>query len=163
MAKSGFKRGVVNRFVRDLVDTTDIAEAFVEGADIVTRRVISEAMDGVGPDGIRFIPYSAEYKKRKDKASGQSRAWLRGLNKPGRHMLERDNFRWFTLKGGVQLVWTAKGNQGDYAEVHNEGEGKMPKREWMHLEAPKTAAAIDTLLGVAFDEKIDKFNRKYRL
>ncbi|MCP4309491.1 MAG: hypothetical protein GY788_32375 [bacterium] len=150
-------------FIRDVEDYANIASDFVRGnaKNKITKALIDEAMAGNGKGGKKYQPYSDAYDKIKKRQSGQRQKFMYGIGK-GRHMLDATNFRWRTRgKTTVELVWTASGKQGDYARVHNDGLGNMPKREWMHLEAPKTSDQVDSVLQAILAVKADKFTRKY--
>ncbi len=163
MAKAGFPRGMVDRFERDMIDVVAIAEPFVELAPkIVTPEVTRAARAGIGPDGERYPAYSDAYKKRKNAASGTQREFMVGIGKKGGlHMLSPSNFKWVISGKEVQLIWTGKKNQGDYGIVHHEGRGKMPRRTWMHLLAPRTRKIIDQFLRRLIKQRTDNFNAKY--
>ena len=160
MAKAGIEG--VEQFIIDLEKVPELAEDFVKRADDIIDDVIRQAKQGNGPGNKPFVPYSRAYKKIKDAASGEGKRWMYGPQKGGQHMLDRKNFMWEVLsKTSVQLVWTASGKQGDYARAHNEGLGKMPKREWMHLNAPATEKAVDDLLGGILENRASEFTEDW--
>ncbi len=161
MAKAGLQGA--KEFIRDVEELAGIAEEFIRrGGEEIVRVMTSQTKQGLGPGGSRFAPYSEAYLKRKKKEQGGGFNWLVGFKKQGSHMLDRRNFSWKVLsKTSVELDWTAAGNQGDYASVHNEGDGKNPKREWMHLEAPRTIKIIDILLKSILNDRADRFSAKW--
>ena len=161
MARSGLQGD--KEFIKDVEAYGDIASVFVRGRskDKITHALIDEAMAGNGRGGKKYQPYSDAYDKRKKASGGMHRKFMYGLGKI-RHMLDFKNFRWKKVdKTTVELVWTSVGKQGDYARVHNEGLGNMPKREWMQLESPKTLDKINSVLEAILSVKADKFTRKH--
>ena len=165
MARSGFKPGVIDQFEKDVIAAASIADAFIteeQSNQKVIRALIESAMAGVGPEGKKYPPYKTDgYEARKKKEGGSSR-FLWGLRRTGLHMLNRVHFTWKKISDfAVELIWQGTGKTGDYAKVHNEGLGKQPKREWMHLDAPLTRKAIDILRRGILKNNADKFTRKY--
>jgi hypothetical protein len=161
MARSGLQGE--KQFIEDVEEYGNIGPNFIRGRskNKITKALIDEAEAGHGRGGKPYQPYSEAYDKIKKRQSGQRRKFMYGIGK-GRHMLDMTNFRW-QLEGPseVSLVWTSSGKQGDYARVHNEGLGNMPKREWMQLESPKTLDAIDSVLQGILAVRAEKFTRKY--
>ena len=163
MARKGIRN--LTRFVTDLLDFPSIADDFIDAEkkkSKIVRALVESAMSGVGPRGVRYPPIKEPYKRRKKRAGGNSSRFLWGLDRNGLHMLAREHFSWKKVsKATIALVWEGTGKTGDYAEVHNKGEGKMPKREWMHLEAPKTEQAVDDTLAGVIENRAKKFSRKW--
>lgn len=153
----------VEQVIIDLEKVPELAEEFAKQAVDIIPDVIRQAKEGNGPGNRKFKPYTKEYQKIKDAASGEGKRFMYGPQKGGQHMLDRKNFMWEVLsKTSVQLVWTASGKQGDYARAHNEGLGKMPKREWMHLKSLTVDRKINILIRNIVRDRIDIFNDKYR-
>lgn len=161
--------GIQNRraFERDLdkfVDGRNFAEDFVRrfGREII-REVIAQAHQGNGPNGVRYPAYSDKYLKVKKGAQGGTlNNWLRGI-KGGVRMLDEKRFEWRIVTAArIELVWTAaNSDMGKYAVAHNEGEGDMPKREWMHFEAPQTVVVLDLTLNRLVADRAAIFNAKW--
>jgi hypothetical protein len=162
MGKSGFKRGAVKQFEKDVLAVVSVADAFIKDAQPVTDALIDSANRGIGPGGSQYKPIQEPYKSRKKKEGGQSTKFLWGLRRGGLHMLAKAHFTWKKINNfTVQLIWKGTGKTSDYGKVHNEGEGKMPRREWMHLDAPDTSRAIDDLLGGIIQNRSKAFTKKY--
>ena len=157
MAKAGIPRKELDRFEKGFNRfISSIATEFVKRAGkVITPEVILAAQRGLGPDDKPYEDWSPAYKKRKKDGSGREKRFLWGLTKKAfskggatGHMLDIRNFIWEKVNEfTVQLVWRATGKAADYATVHNEGLGNMPKREWMHLEAKRVLNRIDVLLA----------------
>tara|TARA_Y100000310_G_scaffold315428_1_gene365946 strand:- start:699 stop:1193 length:495 start_codon:yes stop_codon:yes gene_type:complete len=164
MAKPGIPKKILDLFEKDVLATAEIADEFIERAGpSLIDDLIREAGAGRGPDNVRFPAYSTEYKKRKDGAVSPGEKFMHGIKKGGLHMLDKANFAWKALsKLTVQLVWTAAGNQADYAGVHQDGEGKMPKRTWMHLEGKATTEKIIAWIKRIIRGRAAEFNNKWR-
>ena len=163
MARKGIRN--LDRFVADVLDFASIADDFIDRErkdEAVVRALVESAMSGIGPGRKAYAPIKEPYKSRKKREGGNSTRFLWGLRRGGLHMLSRRHFMWRRLgKTAIELVWTATGKTGDYASVHNDGEGKMPKREWMHLNAPATEKAVDDLLGGILENRASDFSRKW--
>ncbi len=166
------KAGIVgvDQFEKDVLEWASMADEVVSLAPkTITPSVTQSARRGQGPDGVPYPKWSEAYEKRKANASGRSGDFLWGLKKKSRltrlgqtgHMLDLRNFTWEKLsEEAVQLVWVGSGRSEIYGPVHNEGLGKMPKREWMHLLHPSTLRLIDTMLAKIGGDKTDEFNAK---
>jgi len=165
MARSGFKRGTIRQFEKDVLAYANVADDFVKEDNKdkkVIRAVIEAAMSGHGPGNKPYPPYSEDYDRRKKAAAGQGKRWLRGIKQQGLHMLNRVHFKWKKVSETViNLVWRGTGKTGDYARVHNDGEGKMPKREWMHLESSEAINEVNDLIAGTLNNHAKKFNAKY--
>jgi len=163
MANAGLQGG--DQFEKDLLEVVDIGDEFAKRAKKkITPIVIGAALDGKGPDDVPFRDYSAAYQKRKDAASGKHTKFMYGLKKKGRgrRMLSTNNFKWSrTGKNEVTLTWTGTGDMAIYGPLHNEGGGKMPQREWMHLNATNTKKRIDELIEIIVRARKTIFDRKY--
>lgn len=170
MARKGIRN--LTRFVTDLLDFPSIADDFIDAEKKkgkIVRALVESAMRGIGRNGKPYTPYkpnkktgeTSAYEKKKKKAGGNKGRWMWGMGS-GPHMLSRSHFMWRVAgKGVLELVWEGTGKTGDYAEAHNEGLGNMPKREWMHLEAPKTEQAVDDTLAGVIENRAKKFSRKW--
>jgi len=170
MANAGLQGG--DQFEKDLLEVVDIADEFIRRErtkKFVYKAIKASALAGLGPGDKPYAPWSDEYEKKKKRASGQSRQFLwgiRGDTKESRaapHMLQENLFKWRKIgKQTVELVWTAQGKTGDYAEAHNEGLGKQPKREWMHFDTSLTKQTIDDVLEGTMINRIKEFNKKHK-
>lgn len=154
-------------FERDLdsfVDAADFANAFIGSmqADDIITEVINQALKGRGPGGARFKKYSKSYAAIKRQHGGIQNNWMQGID-THEHMLARKNFAWkFEPPDKIVLVWTpANAEQAAYGPRHNEGDGKMPRREWMHLEAPATAKTVDRSLEKVQEKRVLEFHYKW--
>jgi len=155
-------------FERDLdkfVDATDFAKDFIDRhGKTITKEVINQARWGRGPGGRQFKKYSKQYAARKSSQGSIWHNWMKSLDEEDRErMLDEENFSWvFEPPNMLALVWTpANEQQAAYGPAHNDGEGKMPKREWMHLEAPQTVVKIDLALERVSGNRIDSFSAKW--
>ena len=119
--------------------------------------IIGSAKAGVGPGGRKYKPYSKVYAEVVKKA-GTTKLWLRGLGKSGRKggMLDPDNFHIeIQSDGRAFIVWD--GDQ-EYGPVHQEGEGKMPKRKFLHFENNRNFEALMKAYREALDRMTANFN-----
>jgi len=155
-------------FERDLdkfLDIANFAEDFIGSSqsEEIIEQVINQALHGRGPGGKRFKKYSNTYAAMKRNRGGIQHAWMEGVEEH-QHMLARENFHWeFNPPDQLVLIWTpANERQAVYGPAHNEGEGKMPQREWMHLEAPVTVKTIDMVLDKLVEKRELNFNMRWR-
>lgn len=171
MAKSGFRRGAVAQFEKDLLAYGQVADDFVKSEDRdqhVIKQVIESAMLGKGPGDKAYRQYKDDrYRAKKKSAGGNESRFLWGIRTGekdrGRpHMLLRIHFKWKKISNNVlHLIWKGTGKTGDYASVHNEGTGKMPQREWMHLLSSLATKAVGDLIDGILERHRKAFNAKY--
>jgi hypothetical protein len=99
-------------------------------------RILKRTASGVDANGAAFRPYSAAYAKRKSKYRSTSTVDLRGRNAP--HMLQAIVATVGSLTDEGDSLEPANDavlafyddRAALLARVHNEGEGRMPKREF---------------------------------
>ena len=76
---------------------------------------------------------------------------------------ERDMDSFIGKARRAWLVWTAENERmAIYGEVHQEGLGKMPQRQWMHLQSELAKAAVVAAIEQAVKVCIARFNNGIR-
>jgi len=163
---SGFKETYHD--LDKLMSPTEICRVMAEIENkmhILVTVMIGSATAGLGPNGSAYQAYSAKYLVKKRKA-GQEYLRLRGINRePSQGMLSIPRFTASHKTTGIKaqnsemvLKWKGQNHQmTKYAKAHNYGEGRMPEREWMHLDSDAGDEAISQLANLALDQRAAAF------
>ena len=163
---SGFKE--TYRDLDKLMSPENIVKKMAEIENkmhLLVTVIIASATIGQGPAGSVYQAYSPAYLAKKRKA-GQEALKLRGINRDkSQGMLSIPRFTATYKSTGVKanngemiLKWKGQNHQmTKYAKAHNYGEGKMPKREWMHLDSNDGEDAISILANLALDQLAAQF------
>ena len=119
--------------------------------------MIGSAKAGLGPNSQQYKAYSKSYADMIKKAGGQ-KSWLRSIGRTGRSggMLDPKNFRIEVhADGKASMVWDGS---EDYAEYHQEGDGKIPQRKFVHFENHRNFEALMAAYRAALDKMTAQFN-----
>ena len=168
MAKAATIKGA-DEFFKSLYEALDrktvngkLAE-MEERRPEITNALIGIAKAGMGPENVRFQSYSEAYRKWKQKHGGIVGKWMRSAERSGRAggMLDPGNFSIEVQEDGrAFFTWTpGDAEQAIYGHVHNNGDGKMPKREWMNLQTDGSVRAVEEQYKLAMEEVLAEMER----
>jgi hypothetical protein len=114
-------------------------------------RILLRTAAGVDADGAPFVPYSAAYAKAKSKYRDASVVDLRGRNAPNMLM---DIHSEITGPGEMALRFYSE-RDAMLAEVHDQGEGRMPRRHFFDVDSGGAdLAAMEDDIGRAIESQL---------
>jgi hypothetical protein len=120
------------------------------GAEMFAKRLVGKAY--------KALEGKSEKVRFRGSLAAGNKVWLYLTGK----MLDPKNFAWVIRAGKLFLVWTAPSAEvGVYAEVHNTGPKKMPKREWMHFDTTITMTAVVRGYEGSMRRLAEEFGRKW--